>query len=173
MSTPSLGRDRTIDSDQEAAGLPEREDFALNGAWLNEPLSVVVYLAFAFDIGDEINLELARQMLQGELGQLPRRRRTPESIGYRPAPIRVPLEPVGLHLLGAIVLVHSPKAELTLFDFGAISLAVRFPLLATPSRLLQLAGALAEPAPLNEAARQLLGPWIERLRPAVYDFSMS
>ena len=50
---------------------------------------------------------------------------------------------------------------------------MRFPLLATPSTLLQLAGALAEPAPLNEAARQLLGPWIERLRPAVYDFSMS
>jgi len=162
-----------MDSDQEPAGQTERDDSAVNGAWLNEPLSVVVHLAFAFDIGDEIDLELARQMLQGELGQLPRRRRTPESIGYRPAPIRVPLEPVGLHLPGEIVLVHSPKAELTLFDFGAISLAVRFPLLATPSTLLQLAGALAEPAPLNEAARQLLGPWIERLRPAVYDFSMS
>ena len=173
MSTPSLGRDRAIDSDQEPAGQTGPDDSAVNGAWLNEPLSVVVHLAFAFDIGDEIDLELARQMLQGELGQLPRRRRTPESIGYRPAPIRVPLEPVGLHLPGEIVLVHSPKAELTLFDFGAISLAVRFPLLATPSRLLQLAGALAEPAPLNEAARQLLGPWIERLRPAVYDFSMS
>src|SRR5271165_4259362 len=105
-----------------------------DSATLPDPLSVVVHLAFAFDIGDEISLDLARQMLQGELGQIPRRKRTPESIGYRPAPIRVPLEPVGLHLPGEIVLVHSPKAELTLFDFGAISLAVRFPLLATPSR---------------------------------------
>ena len=78
----------------------EREDSADNEAWLNEPLSVVVHLAFAFDIGDEIDLERARQMLQGELGQLPRRRRTPESIGYRPAPIRVPLEPVGLQPAG-------------------------------------------------------------------------
>src|SRR5271165_5412616 len=173
MTTPSLGRDRAIDSDQEPAGQTGPDDSAVNGAWLNEPLSVVVHLAFALDIGDEIDLELARQMLRGELGQLPRRRRTPESIGYRPAPIRVPLEPAGLRLPGEIFSVHSPKAELTLFDFGAISLAVRFPLLATPSRLLQLAGALAEPAPLNEAARQLLGPWIERLRPAVYDFSMS
>ena len=69
--------------------------------------------------------------------------------------------------------VQNPKAELTLFDFGAISLAVRFPLLATPSKLLQLAGALAEPAPQNEAARQILAPWIQRLRPAVYRLRMS
>ena len=45
----------------------------VNGTWLNEPLTVVVHLAFAFDIGDEIDLDRARQMLQGELGQLPRR----------------------------------------------------------------------------------------------------
>ena len=144
-----------------------------NEAWLSEPLSVVVHLAFAYDIGDEIDLERARQMLQGELGQLPRRRRTPESIGYRPAPIRVPLEPTGLRLPGEVVTEQTPRAELTLFDFGAISLAARFPLRATPPALLQLAGALAEPAPLNEAARQLLAPWIERLRPAVYDFAPS
>ncbi len=69
--------------------------------------------------------------------------------------------------------MQSPRAELTLFDFGAISLAVRFPLEATPRALLQLAGALAEPAPLNDAARRLIAPWIERLHPAVYDFAHS
>jgi hypothetical protein len=175
MSTPSLDRDRAAERalDHEPAGHRERDDSAISGAWLTEPLAVVVHLAFAFDIGDEIDLERARQLLQGELGQLPRRKRTPESIGYRPAPIRVPLEPVGLRLPGELAAAQSPRAELTLLDFGAISLAVRFPLVATPSSLLQLAGALAEPAPLNEAARLLLGPWIERLRPAVYDFSMS
>src|SRR5271165_2809608 len=160
MSTPSLGRDRAIDSDQEPAGQIGPDDSAVNGAWLNEPLSVVVHLAFACDIGDEINLDLARQMLQGELGQLPRRRRTPESIGYRPAPIRVPLEPRGMSLPPPFLPVRDPRAELTLFDFGAISLAVQFPLRVTPRALLQLAGSLAEPAPLNEAARALLAPWI-------------
>src|SRR5271165_4626572 len=155
MSTPSLGRDWAIDSDQEPAGQTERDDSAVNGAWLNEPLSVVVHLAFAFDIGDEIDLELARQMLQGELGQLPRRRRTPESIGYRPAPIRVPLDPAGIRLPAELVTVRNPRADLTLFDFGAISLAVQFPLEATPQALLELAGSLADPASLNEAARAL------------------
>src|SRR5438270_11439650 len=53
---------------------------SVDQAALAEPLSVVVHLAFAFDIGDEINLDLARQMLQRELGQIPRRKRTPESI---------------------------------------------------------------------------------------------
>ncbi len=163
MSVPSLDCDPAREQDRAGDGRD----------WLTRPLSVVVHLAFAFDIGDEINLELARQMLQGELGQLPRRKRTPESIGYRPAPIRVPLEPSGIRLPADLVPARNPRGELTLFDFGAISLAVQFPLEATPQALLHLAGSLAEPAPLNEAARALLAPWIERLRPAVYDFSIS
>ena len=35
----------------------------------------------------------------------------------------------------------------------------------TPTALLALAGRLAEPAPLTEAARRLLAPWLERIRP--------
>ena len=45
-----------------------------------EAIDATVHLAFAFDIGDEIDLDRARLILQGEPGQLPRRRRTPESI---------------------------------------------------------------------------------------------
>jgi hypothetical protein len=165
MTIPSLDRDH-----DPAAGLyqpDERRD------WLTESLTVVVHLVFAFDIGDEIDLDLARQMLQGELAQISRRKRTPESIGYRPAPIRVPLEPTGIRLPGECFAARNARAELTLFDFGAISLAVQFPLSATPTALLQLAGQLAEPAPLNKAARERLAPWIERIRPAVHDFSVS
>ncbi len=173
MGTSSTGRVPGGKGDQESSRPPGTDHFADHDAWLSEPLSLVVHLAFAFDIGDEIDLERARPLLQGELGQLPRRRRTPESIGYRPAPIRVPVDPIGFRLPGNTVATQSPKAELTLFDFGAISLAVRFPLQATPSELLQLAATLAEPAAINEAARRLIAPWIERLRPAVYDFSLS
>ena len=39
--------------------------------------------------------------------------------------------------------------------------------------LLELAGRLAESAPLTDAARRLLAPWIERIRAAVYDFIVS
>jgi hypothetical protein len=104
---------------------------------------------------------------------LPRRRRTPESIGYRPAPIRVEVEPGGIRLPGDWEPIRPPRGELTFFDFGAISLSVRFPMTATPAELLELAGALAEPAPLTDAARQLLAPWLRRIEPAVHDFAVS
>jgi hypothetical protein len=161
----------SLESESDPSRGPAQAD--TNQHWLCESLNVVVHLAFAFDIGDEIDLEQARQMLRGDLGQLPRRKRTPESIGYRPAPIRVPLEPSGIVLPGEVSCSRNPRAELTLFDFGAVSLAVQFPLVATPTSLLQLAGRLADPAMLNDDARSLLTPWIDRLRPAVLDFSMS
>jgi hypothetical protein len=141
--------------------------------WMTEPLDAVVHLAFAFDIGDEIDLDRARRILQGEPGQLARRRRTPESIGYRPAPIRVEVEPSGIRLPGDWSFHRPPRAELTVFDFGALSLAVRFPVAATPAALLELAGRLAEPAELTEAARRLLVPWLGRIRPAVADYAVS
>jgi hypothetical protein len=161
----------SFDQAQQAAGETARVS-NLHG-WMTEPLTAIVHLAFAFDIGDEIDLERARQMLQGELGQLPRRKRTPGSIGYRPAPIRVPVAPTGILLPDGCASGGTPRAELTIFDFGAISLAVQYPLSASPGDLLQLAGRLAEPEPLSEAARVLLATWIERLRPAVYDFAVS
>ena len=142
-------------------------------AWMTDPLEVTVHLAFAFDVGDEIDLDRARLILQGEPGQLPRRRRNPESLGYRPAPIRVEVEPGGIRLPGEWEPVRPPRGELTLFDFGAISLSVRFPMTASAAELLDLAGALAEPAPLTDAARRLLEPWLRRIEPAVHDFAVS
>ena len=120
MSKPEL--------DQNPTHAPDEADPKRDLDWSATPLSVVVHLAFAYDIGDEINLDLARQTLQGELGQIPRRKRSPDSIAYRPTPIRVPLDPSGIRLPGDITSVREPRAELTLFDFGAISLAVQFPL---------------------------------------------
>jgi hypothetical protein len=138
-----------------------------------DSIIVTIHMAFAFDIGDEIDLERARLILQAEPGQLARRRRTPESIGYRPPPIRVELEPRGIDLPGTWTVQSPTRAELTLFDFGAISLAVRFSVRTTPEELLELAGRLAEPTALTESARNLLMPWLTRLSPSVTDFAVS
>src|ERR1700742_2941583 len=101
----------------------DRPDPDINrGEATSEAIVATIHLAFAFDIGDEIDLDRARLILQGEPGQLPRRRRTPESIGYRPAPIRVEVEPAGIRLPGDWEPIRPPRGELTLFDFGAISL---------------------------------------------------
>src|SRR5271163_2064643 len=136
-------------------------------------LDATVHLAFAFDIGYEIDLDRARAVLPGESGLLARRRRTPESIQYRPAPLRLTLDASGMALPGGMASTKPPRAELTVFDFAAISLMVQFPVRASPEELLELAGNLADPGPLNMAARLVVNPWIERLKPVVDGFEVS
>ena len=133
-------------------------------AWMTEPLDATIHLAFAFDIGDEIDLDRARLILQGEPGQLPRRRRTPESIGYRPAPIRVDVEPAGIRLPGDWR-SDPPAAR------RADALRLRRDLAVRPVPDDGVAGGiaragrrLAEPAPLTDAARRLLAPGSGQIR---------
>jgi hypothetical protein len=142
-----------------------------------EQLDATIHLSFAFDIGYEIDLERARALLPAASGLLARRRRTPESIRFRPPPLRIAIDAPGLTLprvggdeAGA---GPPPRADLTVFDFGAIALAVQFPVRLTEGELLALAGELSDTAPLNAAARQAVAPWIERIRPAVYGFEVS
>ncbi len=130
-----------------------------------ERLDATIHLAFAFDIGYEIDMELALTLLPGESGPLARRRRTPESIRYRPAPLRAAIEPEGISLPAPAEVIQPPRAELSVFDFGAISLVVQFPVQMTMGAILELAGELADSTPLNAAARNIVLPWIERLRP--------
>lgn len=138
-----------------------------------DPIDAIVHMTFAFDVGYEIDLELARPLLQGESGTLPRRKRTPESIRYRPAPLRVPIDTTGLALPNGVPTTQPPRAELLLFDFAAISLSVQFPVRLTPEAMLELAGALADPAPLTDAARRVVAPLVERIRRAVQGFEIS
>ncbi len=141
--------------------------------WAVEILEATIHLAFAFDIGYEIDLKHAGALLPGESGPLTRRRRTPESIRYRPSPLRVAMDASGLVLPGGIATLGPPRGELSLFDFGAISLMVQHRVRATPMELLRVAADLAEPAELTTAARLVLAPWVERIKPVVIGFEMS
>ncbi len=139
-----------------------------------EPLDATIHLSFAFDIGFEIDLERARTLLPAGAGLLPRRRRTPESIQYRPAPLRTAIDATGLALPGATMEgMPPPRADLTVFDFGAIAVAAQFPVRMTAAELSQVAARLSDMAPLSAAARRIVEPWIERIRPAVYGFEVS
>ncbi len=139
----------------------------------NVPISATIHLAIAFDVGYEIDLDAARGLLPAEDAALPRRKRTPESIRYRPAPLRLSLDPAGLSLPDVLRRTGPARAELSLFDFGALSLMVRFPVAASPDELSEALAVLGEPAPWTEAARRLLEPWVERFRPAISDFEWS
>ncbi len=137
------------------------------------PLDVVVHLDYAFDIGYEIDLNSAATLLQGLPGTLPKRKRTPESIRYRPAPFRVPVDVSTILLPGGINTISPPRGELALFDFAAISLAIQFPVRMSAAGLSQLAGELAEPTALNAEIRRVVYSWIERIKPAVIGFEVS
>jgi hypothetical protein len=130
-----------------------------------EPNPGVLHIYIAFDWGEEILLERARSLVAAEVRELPRRRRTPSSISYRPAPLRVPLPSVELAMpeLGPI----QAAAEATVFDFAAVSIALHVPFSLPPARLLHLADWLADPADLVQTARSILQPLHRQLLPAI------
>jgi hypothetical protein len=121
----------------------------------------------AFDWGDELDLSQARRLVPAERHALPRRRRTPTSITYRPPPLHVLLPPVPLRLerLGEV----QASAGVTLFDFAAVSVRLTVPLPPQPEDLRPLAGWLAEPTAVVDAARAALAPLYQRLLPALRD----
>jgi hypothetical protein len=131
-----------------------------------------IHLAFAFDVGYEIDLDRARPLLSAEAGTLARRKRTPESLEYRPTPLRVSLDASGLALPG-VAPSAPPRAELSIFDFGAISLLVSFPIKLDEAAMLALADDLAEPSAMVAAAKLVISPWLERIKPMVTEFKLS
>lgn len=124
-----------------------------------------LHVYVAFDWGEEVDIEHARLMVPTELHMLPRRRRTPSSIAYRPPPLRCALGPVAIQLreTGATQAI----AEATVFDFAAVSVALHIPFRLTPANLSRLASELAEPDTLVQAARNAIAPLHSRLLPAI------
>src|SRR5882672_3879009 len=128
-------------------------------------LQGTLHIYVAFDWGDEILLDRVRQLVPASVQELPRRRRTPPSFFYRPAPLRVALPDVELSLaeLGTV----RALAGITIFDFGAFSISLRVPFSASPDALVRLAGSLAESGPLIQKARDAVEPLHRQLLPTI------
>jgi hypothetical protein len=128
-----------------------------------------LHVYVAFDWGDEIDLDLARQQGAGVVLDMIRRPRTPASITYRPPPLRFPLGPVVIAMPG---LTGTPvrSAEATVFDFAGVSLALQLPFSLPRSELPVLASRLAEQdtaRSIMQTARVVLEPLFLRLMPAI------
>jgi hypothetical protein len=126
-----------------------------------------LHVFVAYDWGDEVDLERARKLAPSETIGLPRRRRTPPSIAFRPPPLRFRTPPMVLSLpeLGKIEL----PGDVTVFDFAAVSFALRIPFTLPVEALIRLADALADPAAVLNCARTAVDPIYQRLLPAVRD----
>jgi hypothetical protein len=129
------------------------------------PLAGTLHVYVAFDWGEEVDLDRAHSLVPAEVHILPRRRRTPSSIAYRPPPLRFLLDPLGFDLagLGAV----QAAAEATVFDFAAVSVALHIPFRLPLDGLRHLAGGLADSAPVVQAARGALVPLHRQLLPAI------
>jgi hypothetical protein len=127
----------------------------------------VLHIYVAFDWGDEVNLTRARRLAPASFQALPRRRRTPSSFSYRPPPLHVALAPAKVELpeLGAV----DAAVGVTIFDFAAVSVALRIPFAVSPRSLVRLAGGLAESGPLVQRARSLVEALHRQLLPAIRD----
>jgi hypothetical protein len=144
---------------------PPSSDANSTAAFAAAPLKGTLHAFVAFDWGERVDLEHAARLVPAAQQALARRRRTPASFAYRPAPLRFRLQEVPFELpeLGPL----PATAEATLFDFGAVSVALSFPFAQPAERLTRLAGHLADPAALIAHARGLLEPLFAQLTPAM------
>jgi hypothetical protein len=130
-----------------------------------ETIGGVLHVYVAFDWGEEVDLAAARALVPSELRQLPRRPRTPPSITYRPLPLQFRGDPLRLAL--PVLGTQETTPEVTLFDFGAASVALHVPCETSTAELAHLAGSLSEGANLIAEVRAAVTPLYERLRPAM------
>jgi hypothetical protein len=128
-----------------------------------------LHIYVAFDWGDEVDLDRARQLAPGAIVALSRRPRTPTSIGYKPPPLRFRLAPVSLELPG-VADARIEAVEATVFDFAAVSVSLQVPFRLSPAELTVLAGHLADTGSvltLVQAVRRALEPLHQKMLPAV------
>lgn len=130
-----------------------------------ETLTGVLHVYVAFDWGEEVDLAAARELVPSELRELPRRPRTPPSITYRPLPLQFRADPMRLAIPALGTQETAP--DVTLFDFGAVSVALHVEWELGEVQLAELAGALSEATELVSEIRDAVTPLYEKLKPAI------
>lgn len=119
----------------------------------------------SFDVGFEIDLERARALtLEGQSGEIERRRAAPPYHAYGAAPLGVPLGTRRVVLEGVEV---SAVASATLHDFGAATIVLQVPLDRKLEDLPALTAYLVGTGDLERAARSLLDELVQRIGPAI------
>jgi hypothetical protein len=128
-----------------------------------------LHIYIAFDWGDEIDLDRASQLAPAAVRSLARRPRTPTSFAYKPPPLRFSLQPVALRLpLPGEALPAA--AEATVFDFGAVSVALLVPFRVAAADLISLSRGLADTATAKGVVSAAIGtvtPLHGKLLPAI------
>lgn len=128
------------------------------------PQQGVCSALFAYDVGLVIDLDRAERRIREatERSGIRARRRAPQYFEFRPAPLRVSQDAAPL-AIGSFR--SDPRVEVTLFDFGAVSVCYRIPV---PGRLEDMR-ALAEALFENQALLKDSRARVEALMSAIAD----
>jgi hypothetical protein len=127
----------------------------------------VCHALFAYDVGHAIDLEAAERLLvtAAERQTIKQKRRAPAYFEYQPAPLRVSGEAEPLEIMpGSHTL---PGCELTLYDFGAVSVSYAVPLGGPLADLPRLSYALYGNETLRADSRRQLERQLDALAGAV------
>jgi hypothetical protein len=119
----------------------------------------------AFEVGQSIDLEQSRGL--GATGvRRPWRegRRAPPQFGNRPAPLRIFQDAAGIT---GICGLEPQRVQIMLYDFGAASVSVTFPLAGPLESLPALSNELYGHPGLLAAARARVEALLETIRPAI------
>jgi hypothetical protein len=130
-------------------------------------LDGVAIVWFAYDVGQQIDLDLAQRRLAAgsEREVIRHRRRAPSYLQFHPAPVRFGENAAPLSV-GSVA--TDGRVETTVYDFGALSIAYRVPTAGMGlDELRSLAVALSECAPLAADSRLRASALLERLGDAV------
>ncbi len=129
-------------------------------------ISGMCHAFFAYDIALAVKLDAAATLCSQETERevLSSKRRTPSSFQYHPTPVRVIQngEPVKFGDVAT-----SPRIELTIFDFGAVSVAYQIPLSGSLQSLLTLSDHLYENQALLQDSRRRVADLLWSIRDAV------
>jgi hypothetical protein len=130
------------------------------------------YVLFAFDLGQSIRLDdVSRTIKEGaERTKLLRTRKAPKYFDYDPPPIRISQSGQQINVAKFFT---KPVAELTLFDFGACSVAYEIDIAGPISHLIELSEVLYDNAFLLEDARTRVRQLMRELEGQIVRQSLS
>jgi hypothetical protein len=121
---------------------------------------------FAFDVGLAIDLDEAAQRLREAASRqaLKHHHRAPQYFEYQPPPLRI-AQPAEIIALGRFATAAS--AELTIYDFGAVSVQYRIALRGPLADLAPLSESLYDNQALRADARRHVEQLVESIRPCI------
>lgn len=123
------------------------------------------HVLVAFEVGQAIDLGRAEQLVAGSTRRpWAPSRRAPQQVGTRAAPLRIPQAPTGSPPVAGLV---PTAAEVVLYEFGAASVSISFPLAGPLDALAAVSDELyGHPGLLTDARTRLAG-LLETIAPAV------